>query len=315
MGLTAGSPCDLSRLLCRLHGGHFTGRVQVHHAGLCHRINLRQGLIRGAVVAGVFDPLGHILQGLGKLGPAGLARSLEQMTRTERLQGQLLQEMGLVSALDVEAALRAQLTSRVLRILHIVERGSASISSSPLATGRAVDPAPPLHPLAAVRQHVDRLSDAQVAVLQVTLARQRLRLVQRHTLPRWLLTPQEERLLQRLPSEVSPACLPASATDRIPVLRLLLLLHLTGFLEPAEPTGPRASSGLPDGAVKQPDPARLIGLPPDAPTALVRRAYRRLALELHPDRHPTASAAERAHLAQRFAAATQAYRALLARSR
>lgn len=313
MGPMARSPCDLSRLLCRLHGGHFTGRVQVHHAGLRHRINLRQGLIRGAVVAGVFDPLGHILLGLGKLHPAGLARSLEQMTRTERLQGQLLQEMGLVSARDVEAALQAQLTHRVLRILRIVERGSATISSSAVAPGRATDPAPPLHPLAAVRRHVDLMSDAQVAVFQGTLSRQRVRLVQRHALPRWLLPPREEELLQRLPPEVSPACLPTSAADRIQALRLLLFLHLTGFLEPAEPTpqpqpGPRAASG-------RPDPDRVLGLPPDAPMALVRRAYRRLALELHPDRHPSASAAERAHLAQRFAAATQAYRALIARRR
>jgi hypothetical protein len=44
----------------------------------------------------------------------------------------------------------------------------------------------------------------------------------------------------------------------------------------------------------------------------LRREYRRLALRVHPDRHPTANADERAGLAQAFASATDAYRLLSA---
>lgn len=44
----------------------------------------------------------------------------------------------------------------------------------------------------------------------------------------------------------------------------------------------------------------------------LRREYRRLALSLHPDRHPEAPAAERIRLASAFAGATEAYRRLRA---
>ncbi|MEZ5415819.1 MAG: DnaJ domain-containing protein [Vicinamibacterales bacterium] len=44
----------------------------------------------------------------------------------------------------------------------------------------------------------------------------------------------------------------------------------------------------------------------------LRREYRRLALSLHPDRHPEAPAAERMRLAAAFAGATDAYRRLRA---
>ena len=44
----------------------------------------------------------------------------------------------------------------------------------------------------------------------------------------------------------------------------------------------------------------------------LRREYRRLALSLHPDRHPAAPAAERIRLAGAFARATDAYRRLRA---
>jgi hypothetical protein len=44
----------------------------------------------------------------------------------------------------------------------------------------------------------------------------------------------------------------------------------------------------------------------------VKRAYRKLARETHPDLHPAASAEERRRLSERFAAATAAYQTLVA---
>jgi DnaJ-class molecular chaperone len=44
----------------------------------------------------------------------------------------------------------------------------------------------------------------------------------------------------------------------------------------------------------------------------VQRAFRKLAASLHPDRFPTANAAERADIMKRFSEITAAYHALVA---
>ncbi len=58
-------------------------------------------------------------------------------------------------------------------------------------------------------------------------------------------------------------------------------------------------------------PYLLLGLPEGAPTTEVKRAFHKLARELHPDRHPTASETDRRELAERFAAIHAAYRQIL----
>jgi hypothetical protein len=55
----------------------------------------------------------------------------------------------------------------------------------------------------------------------------------------------------------------------------------------------------------------VLGLPRGAGKDDVKRAYRRLAREVHPDLHPRASDAERRALQTRFVALTDAYRALI----
>lgn len=52
---------------------------------------------------------------------------------------------------------------------------------------------------------------------------------------------------------------------------------------------------------------RVLGLEPGADAASVRQAYRRLAAEHHPDRHPGASVEELRALVQRFTRLTAAY--------
>jgi len=56
----------------------------------------------------------------------------------------------------------------------------------------------------------------------------------------------------------------------------------------------------------------LLGLDAGATAAEVKRAFRRCARELHPDRYPGAAHAERRSVEQRFAALSAAYHTLLA---
>lgn len=53
-----------------------------------------------------------------------------------------------------------------------------------------------------------------------------------------------------------------------------------------------------------------LGLPPGADRAAIQQAFRRLALNLHPDRFPNAEPSERARLLSRFAELSAAYHAL-----
>lgn len=85
---------------------------------------------------------------------------------------------------------------------------------------------------------------------------------------------------------------------------------------PASSSNQRAAS--PPASRRQPEqPARtwalsLLGLPANATFADIRQAFRKLALMLHPDRHPSATAQRRQELAEQFAEITKAYHALVA---
>ncbi|MBX3129435.1 MAG: DnaJ domain-containing protein [Polyangiaceae bacterium] len=78
-----------------------------------------------------------------------------------------------------------------------------------------------------------------------------------------------------------------------------------------------ASTPEPAPAARRRDPARswalsALGLGAEASSSDVRVAFRRLAREVHPDRHPRATAAERAELLTRFARLSAAYHQLVA---
>ena len=79
---------------------------------------------------------------------------------------------------------------------------------------------------------------------------------------------------------------------------------------PAERRRERAAGAPPGRVPDRSSAARaLLGVPIDADGAAVRRAYHRLALALHPDRHPDAP--PEADYALRFATVHGAYRALV----
>jgi hypothetical protein len=82
------------------------------------------------------------------------------------------------------------------------------------------------------------------------------------------------------------------------------------------PPAPRVEE-VPAAATRGADPERhaayaTLGLRFGADAVDVKRAYRRLVRDLHPDTNPNASATERAHLSERFQRVTAAYRSLVA---
>jgi hypothetical protein len=91
--------------------------------------------------------------------------------------------------------------------------------------------------------------------------------------------------------EKADLCVPSRA------MRLLVFLDAVGALEIE--------------AVVAGSPYSLLGLAEGASADEVKRAFHRLARELHPDRHPDASEDDRRRLAERFAAIHAAYRQIL----
>src|SRR5581483_11524137 len=94
------------------------------------------------------------------------------------------------------------------------------------------------------------------------------------------------------------ACTPFHPAAPVRAARLLSFLYAVGALR------------------FQPAPApasvyRMLELPEGATVDEVKRAYRRLARELHPDRHPSAAPEDLRDLERRFAEVSAAYRRLV----
>lgn len=100
---------------------------------------------------------------------------------------------------------------------------------------------------------------------------------------------------------------------RTPRFRLLAFIHFLRAVDALEVEGVVAEKSAPMRAI---DPKRavarqLLGVDDDADVEDVKRAYRRLARELHPDLQPDCDHAERKSLERRFAEITAAYEALI----
>jgi len=85
-----------------------SGVLEVEHAGGTSRLWFRDGRPVGAQVFTGFKPLGMMLLQAGLIDMDALSRSLALMAETQRPQGELLVEMGAVSADDVGRTLAEQ---------------------------------------------------------------------------------------------------------------------------------------------------------------------------------------------------------------
>jgi hypothetical protein len=276
---------DLAETISRLSRKAHCGELAVRHGKHEDRVLLRSGLICGARVSGVFMPLGQILVRQGRLTIRDLRASLERMALSERLQGQLLTEMGLVSRLMVEHALRSQLRRRVLHLLAL-RRVSVELSASPSA---AWPPLPPLEPLELICAHVRALQPDRL-LAQVGRMRTQVRLSRRCGRLTSSLDRVEIEQLRRLDGVFRPASF-VSVGD-LPLARVILIVQQLGLLRSAEPQSPPNPNPNPND---------------EREPAVKRSAYLRLVQQLHPDRHPQASEARRAELGQRLAEVNAAY--------
>jgi tetratricopeptide (TPR) repeat protein len=106
-------PGDLSRtplaaVLLEALNLRATGVLEVSHGEGTSRLWFRNGRPVGAQVFTGFRPLGMMLLQAGRIDVDTLSRSLVSMAETHRPQGELLVEMGAVSAGDVAEALAEQ---------------------------------------------------------------------------------------------------------------------------------------------------------------------------------------------------------------
>ena len=82
-----------------------TGVLTISHAGAESRVFLARGVPVGAQTFAAFNPLGQLLLAQRRIDMDALARSLSEMARSGRPQGDVLVEMGAVSRAEVDRAL------------------------------------------------------------------------------------------------------------------------------------------------------------------------------------------------------------------
>ena len=98
----------LAAILLEAWNLRLTGELTVHRSGGDSRLFFRDGVPVGAQTFVGFHPLGEILLGQGVIDIETLGRSLADMARTGRRQGEVLVEMGAVRQEAVDRALEAQ---------------------------------------------------------------------------------------------------------------------------------------------------------------------------------------------------------------
>ena len=111
----------LAAILLEAWNLRLAGELTVHQAGGDSRLFFRDGVPVGAQTFAGFHPLGQILLGQGAIDIETLGRSLAEMARTGRKQGEVLVEMGAARQEAVDRALEAQQAGYVSLIAGLVD--------------------------------------------------------------------------------------------------------------------------------------------------------------------------------------------------
>jgi tetratricopeptide (TPR) repeat protein len=245
---------------------HATGVLEVVHGGGTSRLWFRDGRPVGAQVFQGFRPLGMMLLQAGLIDIDALSRSLAVMAETKRPQGEILVEMGVVSAADVERTLEEQQAGYFAVI--------AALDSAPFAFDASIPVPPWTHGsrLSPTRTVVDALERPQATALVASALRPvaagGVRLVpgyREHAAElRW--TEAERALVARLEEpirlEVFFAASAVPPERARAILAGLLLLGLAGPDGAAEEAGAEL---LPDGATAAEPAAARAAEPVPAP--------------------------------------------------
>src|SRR5512137_548689 len=152
----------LAAILLEAWNLRLAGELTVHQAGGDSRLFFRDGVPVGAQTFAGFHPLGQILLGQGAIDIETLGRSLAEMARTGRRQGEVLVEMGAVRQDVVDRALEAQQAGYVSLIAGLSEgefRFDAEVAA-PEWAGKVL--------VAPLRAVVDALASPQAASLVVS---------------------------------------------------------------------------------------------------------------------------------------------------
>lgn len=276
----------LGDLLGTLYRGNATGVLELSEMASpgggarppgVHRIHLLSGLVASVETALDITPIGEVLARSGRLDRRAIDVMLYRMALGDpRPAGAILVAMGAVSEDALVQALRAQIRTK----LDAIYRG---------------------------------LSDARITFrTSRPLPKDTLRVGT--LMPRDFLhgRPRKRDLATSPRAGSAPAGRAGSRTPWWATYEWGMpdSVHDT----PPPPSGRRAREATPAPPPSGPraQALRTLGLPSDADEGTIRRAFRRLAVELHPDRHTTSPEDVRARSAARFAEASAAFHLLVA---
>ena len=292
-------PGDLARtplaaILLEAWNLRATGELTVHQAGGDSRLFFRDGMPVGAQTFAGFHPLGQILLGRGLIDIDTLGRSLGEMARSKRRQGDVLVEMGAVSQEIVDRALEDQQAGYLSLIAGLSDGAFRFDFDAPVPAwaGRVL-----VAPMRAVVDALDTPQGAALCASALALAQGPIALGHRHgdlaVVFSW--TGPEEEILRRL--ETASTASEILSAPGLPVghaRAVLAALLLLGLAEPAgdvvdlaalgttaatspperpaRPSPPAAPPPVLTPASTPAAPSTLAGMPPAPPMDPARRS-------------------------------------------